>query len=77
MTTWPSNQSRDQWAAATTAAYIPQTVSMRAAAGFDATPTAARQSYVTGFACSAEQPEYAYSRSPSSQRDTGSRVRLR
>ena len=59
MTTWPSNQSRDQWSAATTAAYIPQTVSMRAAAGFDATPTTARQSYVTGFAWSAEQPEYA------------------
>ena len=60
MTTWPSNQTHDQWSAATMAACIPQTVSMRAAVKFDtAAPTAARQACVTDLAWSAEPPEYA------------------
>jgi hypothetical protein len=46
MTTRPSNQSHDQWSAATMAAYIPQTVSMRAAA----------ESSAAEFAWSAEPP---------------------
>jgi hypothetical protein len=58
MTTWPSNQSHDQWSAATMAAYIQQTVSMREAAELSATPTAARP-YVGDLAWSAEPPEYA------------------
>ena len=58
MTTWPSNQSHDQWSAATMAACIPQTVSMRAAAEFNATPTAARP-YMADLAWSAEPPGYA------------------
>jgi hypothetical protein len=60
MTTRPSNQTHDKWSAATMAAYIPQTVSMRAAAEFDpAAPMAARQAYMTDLAWSAEPPEYA------------------
>jgi hypothetical protein len=60
MTTRRSNQSPDHWSAVTTAAYIPQTVSMRAAAEFGATaPTSPRQPYLTNLAWSAETPEFA------------------
>jgi hypothetical protein len=60
MTTWPSNQTPDQWSAVTTAAYIPQTVSTRAAVEFGATaPTSPRQPYLADLAWSAETPEFA------------------
>jgi hypothetical protein len=72
MTTWPSDQTRDQWPTTgtgpwptepgvpTMAAYLPPTVASRAAAEFDAAaPSAARQPYVPDLAWSTEQPEFA------------------
>ena len=72
MTTWPSDQTRDQWSTTgtcpwptepgvpTMTAYLPPTVASRAAAEFHAAaPSAARQPYVPDLACSTEQPEFA------------------
>ena len=65
MTTWPSNQTHDQWSdAPTMAGSIPATAASRTATGFDVTaPTAARP-YVPDLAWSAEPPEIAEPRSP-------------
>src|ERR1700752_41402 len=65
VTTWPSNQTDDQWSdVPTMAGSIPPAVASRTATGFDVTaPTAARP-YVPARAWSAESPEFAAPPSP-------------
>src|SRR6188472_317976 len=65
VTTWPSNQTDDQWSdVPTMAGSISPTAASRTATGFDVTaPTVARP-YVPDLAWSAEPPEFAAPPSP-------------
>ena len=69
MTTWPSNQTHDQWSdISTMAGSIPATVASRTATGFDITAPTAERPYVPDLAWSAEPPDYAAPLSPQRSR---------
>ena len=69
MTTWPSNQTHDQWSdVPTMAGSNLATVASRTATGFDITAPTAERPYVPDLAWSAEPPDYAAPLSPQRSR---------